>query len=101
MVEKQIHKLVQYAVQKGWIKQEDMIWATNRVLEIIGSDSFEVCNTSEISEPIDDLELQTILDDLCDFALQTGALTERCVYYGRSKLTAYREDLPTQRKEEK
>lgn len=81
MVEKQIHKLVQYAVQKGWIKQEDMIWATNRVLEIIGSDSFEVCNTSEISGPIDDLALQTILDDLCDFALQTGALTENSIVY--------------------
>ena len=36
-----ISQLVEYAVQKCWISEEDRVWAANRVLEVLHMDGFD------------------------------------------------------------
>ena len=73
---KAICELVNYALKKGLIEDGDQNWAVNRILEVMGLDSYEA--PEEVPEG---RELYEILDDLCDGALKTGALTENSVVY--------------------
>ncbi len=71
-----INQLVQYAVSCGFIKSEDRNWAVNRLLEITGQESFELCELPQELPPI-----QEILDAFCDDAAQHGLLEHNTVTF--------------------
>ena len=71
-----ICELVNYAVKCGLVEDGDQNWAVNRILEVMHLDSYEAPEKLPAER-----ELSEILDDLCDGALETGALTENSVVY--------------------
>ena len=90
-----ISQLVEYAVQKCWISEEDRVWAANRVLEVLHMDGFDglvslsPVNAGENSHP-DGLAgeegiklppIQEILDHLCDYAFEHGVIAGRSATY--------------------
>ncbi len=75
MCNESIKGLVEYALGCGLIEQEDAVWAVNRILEVMHLDSYEE------PETVPEKPLHEILDDLCDAALETGALTENSIVY--------------------
>ena len=90
-----ISQLVEYAVQKCWISEEDRVWAANRVLEVLHMDGFDglvslsPVNAGENSHP-DGLAgeegiklppIQEILDHLCDYAFEYGVIAGRSATY--------------------
>lgn len=75
MVNKSIKALVVYAEKNGFIEACDEVWAVNRILEIIGADSYD-----EPAE-VPTMELTEILDTLCDYAYENGTLKENSIVY--------------------
>ncbi|MFH5836113.1 UDP-glucose--hexose-1-phosphate uridylyltransferase [Proteiniclasticum sp. C24MP] len=51
----EIRNLVDYAVRKGLIEEEDRIYATNAVLEVLGEDSYIKCEKESVDEPVEDI----------------------------------------------
>lgn len=74
MINKAITELIEYAFKKGLIEKEDKIYATNRVLEILG--------LSEYVEPecIEDRPIDKILADICDYAVEQGMIEDGVVF---------------------
>ncbi len=75
MLDVRIKQLVNYGVKTGLLEEEDTVWAVNRLLEVMQSDSY--------SEPTDvpEAELHVILDGLCTLAHETGVLQEDGIVY--------------------
>ncbi len=71
-----IKKLAAYAVRTGMIEAADETWAINQLLQVMQADSYE-----SPEGDVGDIDLAAVLDDLCDCALETGALTENSVVY--------------------
>lgn len=68
-METRISQLVEYAVRKGWIENEDRVWASNRILEVMEQDGFGGLVSVEALPPI-----QEILDGLCAIAYEKGVI---------------------------
>ncbi len=69
MLELEISRLVEYAVRKSWITEEDRVWASNAILEALNLNGFDGL------VPVEDLpEIQQILDPLCRYAFESGLL---------------------------
>ena len=68
MISKNIGELVAYAQRTGIIDKRDEIWATNRLLEILGVDEYEECEITE-TRP-----LEEILSDLINYAGEKGII---------------------------
>ena len=68
-ISKNINSLVKYGMEKGLLNEEDKIFTSNRLLEIMGEDSLD----SEISE---NMELEEILKELCDEAIEKGIIED-------------------------
>ena len=69
MTTKAITELVQYGIQSSLITEEDRIYCTNQLLEMLG--------LSELTEEWEGGEvrpLSEILEDLLDFAAEQGLL---------------------------
>lgn len=68
MTEKEVFQnidlLVDYALDKDLIKEEDKIWATNALLNLLNLPNFEE------TEKLSGLELNEILDNLTDYAIE-------------------------------
>ena len=60
--------LVDYAEEKGLADKADRMYYINRLLELLQLDSFEE------TAPAEGLSLQTLLDRLCDFAVEQGII---------------------------
>ncbi len=76
MVNEAIKKLVCYGVENNLISQEDVIFATNQI--------FEVMKMEEYQEPEAEyhkVELEPVLQELLDYAYETGVLEENGVVY--------------------
>ena len=71
-----IKKLVTYGVETGLITQEDRIYATNAILELLQLDEYE-----EPAETYSNVELEPVLAELLDFACQQGLLEHDSVVY--------------------
>ena len=65
-----LKSLVEYALRKGLIREEDRLLAVNRLLEILGADSYEEPDDA----PLEDLE--TILKGLLDCAVSKGLVED-------------------------
>lgn len=69
-------KLVSYGVRTGMITSDDETWAVNQLLDVLGIDSYE-----EPGDIHDEIDLPSVLNALCDCALETGALKENSIVY--------------------
>ena len=75
MIYSSIKKLINYGLSAGLIEEEDRVWATNRILEALGLDSYE-----EPSEDCSGAGLEEILGELLDYACEKG-LCENSIAY--------------------
>lgn len=69
-----VAKLVRYAGERGLIAPEDRMWAVNSLLEVLKLNSWE--------EPEDDgspVDLPAVLEELTEYALERGVLTDGTV----------------------
>lgn len=71
MTDTYIAGLVQYGIDAGLIPEEERIYSTNLILEVLGKEDYEKPETLP-----DGMNLADILDHLLDYALQTGALMD-------------------------
>ena len=72
-----ITALVNYALEKELIEQEEKVWAVNRILEVMQADSFSWEESAKGKEA----GLTEILDTLIDDAYERGVLEENSVVY--------------------
>ena len=75
MIYSSIKKLINYGLETGLIEEEDRVWATNRILEALGLDSFE-----EPQEDCSGADLEQTLKELLDYACEKG-LCENSIAY--------------------
>ena len=77
MLQKAISELVEYAVRREWITEEDRIWASNRILEALNVNGFE--GLTEVNGEL--RKIQEILNDLCDDAYERGVIEGNSAAY--------------------
>ncbi len=78
MINESITKLVQYGLDCGLIEQEDKIYTTNRILEILCLDEYEEAADCEWDN-LEDI-LRDILDYACEKGLIENTLTNRDLF---------------------
>ncbi|MCQ2527139.1 MAG: UDP-glucose--hexose-1-phosphate uridylyltransferase [Lachnospiraceae bacterium] len=89
MIQKNIRKLVQYGVQTGLVPAEDIIFTTNRLLELFKLDDITEealeCSAEELSFSDEELEsgcaLEALLGEMLDYAYEAGLMEENTVGY--------------------
>ncbi len=79
-MERLISQLVEYAVRRGWIHDEDRVWASNLIIEALHMDGFGGLVDVDELPPINE-----ILDGLCDIAsehdvIDGESVTERDLF---------------------
>ncbi len=74
-----IQAIVTYGIETGLIQTQDRTWAINRLLEVLHVDNCEDLDNTD--KPAGSIDVAAVLNDLCDCALQTGALTENSIVY--------------------
>ncbi len=74
MIYKSIKQLVSYARRKGLIEQDDEVFMTNRLLEMLKLDEYH-----DTGECFLDEDLETTLRTLCDYAVKQGFIEEGTV----------------------
>ena len=70
MIDKSIRKLICYGLEKGLFDRRDTVYITNRILEILGLDSFD-CHENFTS-----VDLEEILKEILDFAVEKGLIED-------------------------
>ncbi len=78
MIQIYIKKLVSYGVQTGLVPQEDVIFTTNRLLELFGLDELE---DSDTDVTMREDELEEVLSGMLDYAFEKGLMTENSIVY--------------------
>ena len=76
MIEQSIKKLVCYGLEKKLIEKEDIIYVTNRILNLLGIEEY---NAPE--EEFENVELEEVLKELLDYAAANGLLENDSVVY--------------------
>lgn len=76
MIDNSIAELVQYGKLTGLIDEEDRIYTANRILEILGKDSYH-----PEKEAPESVNLEGTLKELLDYAAETGLLEHNTVGY--------------------
>ena len=76
MVYDAIKGLVEYGRKRGLLKEEDVIYARNQILEVLKLDEYE-----EPQGPVESDDLEQILKVLLDYACETGVLETDSVVY--------------------
>lgn len=75
MVDKMIGSLISYATKTGLIKECEIIWAQNAVLEVLEKDSFSV----DCMSGIEDMQLHDILNEILNDAVERGLISDTIV----------------------
>lgn len=70
-----IRKLVAYGVKTGLVEKEDIIFTTNKLLELFGLE--ELC---EGEEPTGEETLEEILKGMLDYAVEAGIIEDSITY---------------------
>lgn len=78
MIQTYIRKLVAYGVQTGLVPEEDVIFTTNRLLELFGLE--ELVDSAETISMRED-ELEEVLNGMMDYAFENGIMTENSIVY--------------------
>ena len=76
MIQDDIRKLVRYGVRTGLVPEEDMIFTTNRLLEL-----FELSELEEEACSPEEEDLEQILGRMLDYAYEQGLIKENSVVY--------------------
>ena len=77
-IQSDIRKLVSYGVKTGLVPEEDVIFTTNRLLELLGLDELE---DSDEEFSMEESELEKVLGNMCDYAYEKGLMAENTVTY--------------------
>lgn len=77
MIDESIKKLVLYGYESGLIEDTDIVYATNRILEILKIDEY---SNPDIAYDEKSFKLEDTLDELLDYAVEKG-LTENSIVY--------------------
>lgn len=75
MIFNSIKKLVTYGLETGLITEEDRIFTTNELLELLNLDEYE-----EPEETYTDVDLESTLAEILDYACENGLLEDSIVY---------------------
>ncbi|MBQ0084521.1 MAG: UDP-glucose--hexose-1-phosphate uridylyltransferase [Clostridiales bacterium] len=75
MIYESIKKLVTYGLEKGFFEPQDTIFITNRILEALKLDEYE-----EPDENYSNVDLETTLAELLDYAVEKGIIEDSIVY---------------------
>lgn len=75
MVYEAIKKLVTYGLETGLITEEEKIYSTNLILDVLKLDDYE-----EPEENYEGVELQAVLKELLDYAVEKGLIEDSVVY---------------------
>ena len=75
MVYDAIKKLVTYGIETGLIAEEEKIYSTNLILDVLKLDDYE-----EPQENYEGVELQPVLKELLDYAVTKGLIEDSIVY---------------------
>ena len=75
MVYEAIKKLVTYGIETGLISEEEKIYSTNLILDVLKLDDYE-----EPEENYKGVELQSVLKELLDYAVEKGLIEDSVVY---------------------
>lgn len=97
MIEKTIKKLLDYAIKNQLLKEEDSIFVTNRILEVLQIDDY-----TPFAGEVSSCDLEEILKEFLDYAAQKGLLAEDTVVYRDlfdTKIMACLLPLPSQVRE--
>ena len=78
MIQNDIRKLVAYGVQTSLVPKEDVIFTTNKLLELFKLDEPEESG-EEITMQTE--ELEAVLDRMMDYAYEQGIMTENSIVY--------------------
>lgn len=78
MIDTYIRKLVLYGVKTGLVPQEDIIYTTNRLLELFELDELDE-NDMDVTMEVD--ELEDVLGGMLDYAYEKGLIEENSVVY--------------------
>ena len=76
MVNEAIKKLICYGLENELIEKEDVIYTTNALLEVLGMDEYQ-----EPKENYANVELESVLKELLDYAYEKGLLEDSSVVY--------------------
>lgn len=76
MIYNSIKKLVTYGLETGLITEEDKIFTTNELLELLKLDEYE-----EPEETYTDVDLESTLGEILDYAAENGLLESDSVVY--------------------
>jgi len=76
MIEQSIKKLVCYGLEKKLIEKEDIIYVTNRILNLLKIEEY-----NEPVENYENVELEEVLKELLDYAAANGLLENDSVVY--------------------
>ena len=76
MIYNSIKKLVTYGLETGLITEEDKIYTTNELLELLKLDEYE-----EPEEAYTDVDLESTLGEILDYAAENGLLENDSVVY--------------------
>lgn len=78
MIQNDIRKLIAYGVETGLVPEEDVVYTTNRLLELFGLDEAgESFETAQMSLE----ELPVVLGRMMDYAYEQGMMTENSIVY--------------------
>lgn len=76
MINTAVKKLVCYGLETGLIEQEDVIYTTNALLEVLGIEEYQ-----EPEENYQGVELEPVLKELLDYAYEKGLMEDNGVVY--------------------
>jgi len=82
-IQEDIRRLISYGVATGLTPKEDVVYTTNRLLELFGLDELEERDKdlAGFSAAASADELEGILGRMCDYAFEKGMMAENTVTY--------------------
>lgn len=76
MIYQDISNLVTYAIQTGLMTEDDRAYAVNELLELLKLDEYEITE-----EAVSEICLEKTLNNILDYAYETGILKENSIVY--------------------
>ncbi len=75
-IDNTIKQLVDYGVRNGLVEEADKVYVSNRIIEALKLDSYEPGEDTEVCD-----ELEAMLKDILDYAVESGVLENDSVVY--------------------
>lgn len=75
VIYKSIKKLVTYGIEKGFFDKQDSVYVTNKIIDALGLSEYE-----EPAEEFNNIDLESTLKELLDYAAEKGIIEDSIVY---------------------